>query len=75
MESLPKSFCVLTENDEISGALVDVKTRQIFEKFEKYIELVHISDQQSFSKAEFALKCDFFMPSDLGELKDFDKLV
>jgi hypothetical protein len=34
----------LSENDEIASHLIDGKVRTIFAHFEKYIEMIHISD-------------------------------
>ena len=37
--------------------------------------MIHISDQKSFSNAPFALKCDFLIPKNLNDLKEFASLI
>ena len=41
---LPSPFCILAENDEIGKAILDNKVRTIFQRLERFIEMIHISD-------------------------------
>jgi len=70
-EGLNDNLAILSEHDEIIPTIMDERVLKMFNKFERYIQMVHLTDQKMFSNYDVAIRFDFLLPPNEKLYEDF----
>ena len=75
-EKLSKTgLTVLAESKETADIVFSNKFTNAFEKYEKYLEFLHVTDQRVYTNYPLVLKCEILFGDHPSEYKDSVKLV
>ena len=72
-----KSLVAMSEDDEVMNKIFlgDMTLLRLFREVESSIDIIYLTDRQTFSKESFVLFCSFYIKKDMKGSLEFSKFV